>query len=55
MKTTRTAQGEYKITYNNETFEVSYSQELNEWKVYQDGEWCETLPTLNAAKAWIVS
>ena len=55
MKTTRTAQGEYKITYNNETFEVTYSQEINEWKVYQGIEWGETLPTLKAAKEWITS
>ena len=49
----RVAQGEYKIISNGRTFEVTYSPSLNEWKIYENGEWWETVPRLKDAKEYI--
>lgn len=53
IKTKRVAQGEYRITSGTRTFDVSYSVSLNEWKIYENGEWWETVRTLKAAKEYI--
>ena len=53
MPTTRIATGTYKIEKNGRTFDVEYSECLNEWKISEDGEWWETVPRLKDAKEWI--
>ena len=49
----RTAQGEYTITANDRIFTVTYSPDLNEWKIYEGEEWWETTSTLRDAKIYI--
>ena len=53
IKAERIASGTYEITLNGRTFDVSYSENLKEWKIYENGEWWETTSTLKDAKEYI--
>ena len=53
MKTTRIAQGTYRIESAGRIFSVVLSEQLNEWKIYEGENWWETVPRLRDAKEYI--
>ena len=53
MKTSKISHGIYQIEKNGRIFTVSFSECLNEWKIYEGEDWWETVPRLKDAKKWI--
>ena len=53
MTTSKIATGTYEIKESGRVFTVSYSESLNEWKIYEGENWWETVPRLKDAKDYI--